>query len=185
MHGGAGGGDEAAGAVAGLGAGATGGGALCISGVMIGVLGRRSAGRRTIRLSTVSLCPAECLEEGDRDEAPGVRERGVACLVPVGVVLSADDVEEVTSGEAELLARLGFVVVQRADDLQSAGGSCQDGLSARMWLGDEGGRWMCCVMTNLLGRHNSDGRLGGYGNLGRVLLALDGSAKCLYDGGHC
>lgn len=71
--------------------------------------------RRVDRVSAVPLVLADDLEEGDWDEAAGVGEERVAGLVPVLVVLSADDVEEVSLAERELLSVLGrrLVVVQR------------------------------------------------------------------------
>lgn len=48
----------------------------------------------------------------------------VACLVPVGVVLAADDVQEVALGEAEVVVAIGgLVVVEGFNNLCKYGGS--------------------------------------------------------------
>lgn len=82
---------------------------------MVDALG--GAGERRVGLGTVSLCAAEGLKKGDGDEAARVGQGGVAGLVPVRVRLAADDVEEVAAREAQLLAGLGLIVVERTDDL--------------------------------------------------------------------
>lgn len=51
------------------------------------------------------------MEEGDRDKPASIGERRVASLVPIWVVFTADDVEEVAAGEAELLRSARCVVV--------------------------------------------------------------------------
>jgi len=42
-------------------------------------------------------------EKGDGNEAPGVRHKGVASLIPLGIVLAAQNVEEVTLVKCKLL----------------------------------------------------------------------------------
>lgn len=68
-------------------------------------------------LGAVSLGSAQGLEEGDGHQAAGVGQGWVACFVPVGVVLAADNVKEVASGEAQLLRGASCVVVERSNDL--------------------------------------------------------------------
>lgn len=69
------------------------------------------APRRPRALPAIALRLAERLEEVHGHEAARVGHGGVARLVPVGVVLARDDVEEVAFLEAELLRVLRFVVV--------------------------------------------------------------------------
>jgi len=64
---------------------------------MVGVL--NGAGTVRLRLSAVALGAAESLEKCDGDQTSGIRERGVACLVPFGVVFSTDDMEKIATGE--------------------------------------------------------------------------------------
>ncbi|EFE38731.1 hypothetical protein TRV_06605 [Trichophyton verrucosum HKI 0517] len=108
-------------------------------------------------VSAVPLVLADDLEEGDGDEAAGVGEERVAGLVPVLVVLSADDVEEVSLAEGELLSVLGrrLVVVQRFYHL-SRGQDEQEKKKKRGYLTFLGGKmaradlgvietcWWCC-----------------------------------------
>lgn len=63
---------------------------------------------------------ADDLEEGDGNETPGTRDEWIARLVPVAVVLSADNVEEVALAEGQFLrvARLWLVVVESFDHLR-------------------------------------------------------------------
>lgn len=72
-----------------------------------------------IGLSTVSLGPAKGLEEGHGHKASGIRQGGVACLVPVCVVFTSDNVKEVAPRKAELLGRLRFIIVESSNYLQS------------------------------------------------------------------
>lgn len=71
------------------------------------------------RLPALALCLANDLEESDWDETPGGRDGGVASFVPVGIVLPAEDVEEIAlvKGQLVRMVRLGLVIVQRFDDL--------------------------------------------------------------------
>lgn len=79
---------------------------------LIGGGGRARASREALRL-------ADDLEEGDGDQAPGGGDQGIAGLVPVGVVLPADDVEEVALAEGQFGGGGGrLVVVEGLDDLE-------------------------------------------------------------------
>lgn len=71
------------------------------------------------RSTAVPLVLSNDLEEGDRHQAPCVRDQWITRLVPVRVVLSAYDVKEVSLAERELLrvARRGFVIIQSFDHL--------------------------------------------------------------------
>lgn len=62
---------------------------------------------------------ADDLEEGDGDEPSGSRDEWIARLVPVTVVLAADNVEEVALAEGQFLgvARFWLVVVESFDHL--------------------------------------------------------------------
>lgn len=70
---------------------------LAKPGIIIRQLDRRCDTTHAIRMPAVSLGSAERLEEGNGYQAPRVRKRGVACLVPFAVVFVADDMEEVSS----------------------------------------------------------------------------------------
>lgn len=72
---------------------------------------------RLVGLATVPLGLAQYLEEGYGDEATNVFQRRVARLVPIWIILSANHMEEIAFLEAQLLVRLGLVVVERADNL--------------------------------------------------------------------
>lgn len=65
-----------------------------------------------------TLVLADDLEKGNGHQAPGGGDQGIAGLVPVGVVFSADDVEEIALGEGQF-RRAGsrLVVVESLDDL--------------------------------------------------------------------
>jgi hypothetical protein len=52
-------------------------------------------GRGFIRLPTISLCLAEGLEESHGDEASRIGHRRIAGLVPIRIVLAANNVKEV------------------------------------------------------------------------------------------
>ena len=73
------------------------------------------------RAGTLSISLAHNLEVCDRDKSSGTVQ-WVACFVPVFVVLSTYDMEEVTLREAELLfvIWMPFVVILRPDDLRCA-----------------------------------------------------------------
>ncbi len=93
---------------------------------MVGVFG----GARAVwlGLAAVALVAPEGLEEADRDQAAGVRQRGVACLVPVLVVLATDDVKEVAAREAQLLGILRGIVVEGTNNLSGT-------RSVSVWVG--------------------------------------------------
>lgn len=75
---------------------------FAVARVMVRVLvcGWRAA---SVRLLAVALSLSERLEESDGHETTRIGQRRVAGFVPVGIVFSADDVEEVAFGEAQLL----------------------------------------------------------------------------------
>lgn len=70
---------------------------------MVGIVGCRWSCNIWLRLATVPLRAPEGLEEGDRDQAAGVGKRRIAGFIPIRVVLAADDVEKVSTGETQLL----------------------------------------------------------------------------------
>lgn len=70
-------------------------------------------------MAAVSLGPAKGLEVCDGDEPAGVGQGRVAGFEPIAIVFPADYVEKVAPGEAQFLVGLGFVVVERFDDLQA------------------------------------------------------------------
>lgn len=72
----------------------------------------------TVRLLAVPLSLAQRLEKGHGHKTPRIRQRRIASLVPVRIVLAADDVEKVAFGEAQLLGRAGLVVVESSDNLR-------------------------------------------------------------------
>jgi hypothetical protein len=63
------------------------------------VIGKLRGGRcsNAVRMSAVSFCWAKGLKEGDWNQATCVGQGRVASLIPLGVILAADDVEEVAS----------------------------------------------------------------------------------------
>ena len=69
-------------------------------------------------MGAVPLCATESLEKSYRYETTCIGQSWVAGFVPISVVLAPDNVEEVASRKAELLALLCLVIVQRTDDLQ-------------------------------------------------------------------
>lgn len=71
------------------------------------------------RATAVSFGLADDLEKGDGDQTPGAGDERIAGFVPVGVVFSADDVEEITLAEGQFLqiSGVGMVVVESLDDL--------------------------------------------------------------------
>lgn len=73
----------------------------------------------TIRLLAVPLSLAQRLEKGYGHETPRIRQRRIASLVPVRIVLAADDVEKIAFGEAQLLGRAGLVVVESSNNLRT------------------------------------------------------------------
>lgn len=74
---------------------------------------------RGCRTCALPLRFADDLEVGNGDKAASVGYQGVACLVPVCVVFSADYMEEVAFGEAEFLSvtRVWVIIVKSFDDL--------------------------------------------------------------------
>lgn len=76
--------------------------------------------RGNIRLPAAALGLANRLEVIHGYKTSGVGQRRIARLVPVGIILAADDVEEVAFGEGQFLAGLGLIVVERADDLHQS-----------------------------------------------------------------
>jgi hypothetical protein len=76
-------------------------------------------GSRTIRLglATVTLVTPEGLEQAHGNEATGVGQSGIARLVPLWIVFTADDMEEIPARETQLLRGLRRVVVKRPDNL--------------------------------------------------------------------
>ena len=90
-----------------------------VAGVVIGSL-HRGRGPCRVGLGAVAFGAPQRLEECDGHKTPRVGKGGVACLVPVCVVLAPDDVEEVAPRETQFLAGLGFIVVEGADDLQQS-----------------------------------------------------------------
>lgn len=68
-------------------------------------------------LAAVALVAPERLEEADGDQATGVRQGGVAGLIPLRVVFAADDMEEIAAREAQLLGVLADIIVKRPNDL--------------------------------------------------------------------
>lgn len=79
------------------------------------------------RCDTVSLRFADDFEEGYRNQPPSGRDKGIARFVPVQVVLSADNVEEISLAEAQFLrvAWFGLVVVKRLYYLYASRGDGQ------------------------------------------------------------
>lgn len=70
---------------------------------------------------TIPFVFADDFEERDGDEAAGVRDERIAGFVPVGVVLSADHVEEIALAEGQFLGvGLGGVVVESFDHLEGS-----------------------------------------------------------------
>lgn len=115
--------DDAA-RLGGLGSGRLEGG-LAVARVMVRVLAEHGAA--AVGLGAVALGAAEHLEIGDGDQAAGVGQGGIAGLVPVGVVLAADDVEKIALGKGQDLhaclgealdqGLVGLVVIVGSDDL--------------------------------------------------------------------
>lgn len=87
--------------------------------------------------AAVALVLADNLEEGHGDEAAGVGDQRIAGLVPIGVVLATDYVEEValSKGQFLVVAGLGLVVVQGFDDLAGWSPGREGGamVSDRLW----------------------------------------------------
>lgn len=81
--------------------------------------GDRVARSRRCRSCALPFRLADDLEIGDRNKAAGIGDQRVACLVPICVVFSADDMEKVALGETEFLgvARVRVIVIERFDDL--------------------------------------------------------------------
>lgn len=73
--------------------------------------------RAAVGLSAVSLGSAECLEKCDGDQTTGIWEGRVTGLVPVLVILAANNVEKIAAGKAELLRGTGSIVIQRSNNL--------------------------------------------------------------------
>ena len=73
------------------------------------------------RTPTIAFVLADNLEEGNGHEAAGTGDERVAGLVPVVVVLTADDVKEVALAEGQFLggADVGNVVVEGFDHLRA------------------------------------------------------------------
>jgi hypothetical protein len=121
-----------------------------------------------LRLSALSLLFGNDLEEGDGDEASGRWNERIASLVPLGVVLAAQDMEEVAFVKCQLLTILvlGLVVVESLDDF--LGGD--DGKGAFGGEGMMGRRLLLLVTlegsTNSLRYDVSRVRRGGRGDLG-------------------
>jgi len=74
---------------------------------------------RLCRRSALSLCLANYFEESHWHKTSRCWDGGITSLVPVRVVLPTEYVEKVAFVEGKLvrMMRLGFVVVQRLDDL--------------------------------------------------------------------
>lgn len=70
-------------------------------------------------IPTVSFVFSNDFEERNRDETAGVRDERIAGLVPVGIVLPADHVEEITLAEGQFLrVWFGRIVVEGFDHLE-------------------------------------------------------------------
>ena len=76
-----------------------------------------SAGRCGSR--ALPLCFAYDFKEGDGYQASSTRNERVTCLVPIGVVFSADYMKKVAFGERQFLGVAGiwFIVVECFDHL--------------------------------------------------------------------
>ena len=90
---------------------------------------------RSCRVGAISHSLAHVLEIIHRYQPPLVLQ-WVARLIPLRIVLSTDDMQEVALGEGQLLGRLAVVVVQRFDDLcpplvSHCARSCRTGMCAR------------------------------------------------------
>lgn len=72
------------------------------------------------RARALSFCLADDFEVGDRNETASVGYQRVAGFVPIIVVLSTDNVEEVAFGKGKLLGIAGIwiIIVQGFDDLR-------------------------------------------------------------------
>lgn len=69
--------------------------------------------------AAVSLGFADDFKEGYWDQPPGGRDKGIARLVPIWVVLPANNVEKISLAEGQFLSIpwFGLVIVERLDDL--------------------------------------------------------------------
>ena len=83
------------------------------------------------RARTVSFVSAQHLEVADGHEASRIGHGRVASLVPVRVILPADHMEEVASSKTQFFGVfwVGFVVVERPNDLMRYEGTCQFAVS--------------------------------------------------------
>ena len=68
-------------------------------------------------MTAISLGSTKGLEKGHGNKTPGVGQGGVASFVPIAVVFATNNMKEVASRKAELLAIPGFVIVECFDDL--------------------------------------------------------------------
>lgn len=86
-----------------------------------------------ITVAEVTFVLSDDVEKGHGNEATGSGDQGITGLVPVGIVLAADDVEEVPLGEGEGVEVGGVrrVVVTGTNDLfgreNGSGGLGSDG----------------------------------------------------------
>lgn len=90
---------------------------LSVSGIVVGIVGGTRRGSTDVGIGTVALRTAEGLEVGDGHKASGVWQGRVAGFIPVVIILSTNDVEEIAPREAELLTRPGIIIVQRSNHL--------------------------------------------------------------------